>query len=279
MPDKAGLGDAFGLAADQKFLRRHVLDLDPAAWHHPLAGHVKQQLGRLLLDLRQLLLQLLHRLLGLRVALLRRLQRWLELLSQLLDGLLALLVVVLVRVAFLLGDLDLFVVQQLRQFDIGQGHILLAGLFAAGVPPDLDDAVLGQQRVFHPGVSHALAVVAGKKQVVAVVGSLLGLGLVAGLVGLKLHHAVAAAELDHQLRQHALDGVAHVRADHTGAALHLGRRQVQLGLAQVVGHGLQALVGQLAAPIADSLAHLAVGHGAQLVIGHFGHGQAKLSLG
>jgi len=177
----------------------------------------------------------------------------------------------LVGVALLLDDLDLVIVHQLGELHLVEVAVLLALFLAAVIPPDLDDAVLAQQRVLHPVVGDQLAVVAHVEAVVQVVRALLGLGLVARLGRLKLHHALAARKLHHELRQHALDGVAHVRAHHGRAAFDLRRRQVQRGLGQVVAHRLLALGGQLAAVPAHRLAHLLVGDRPEFIVRHACH--------
>ena len=157
MANERRVGDGLGLAANQEFFRRHVLDAHLAAGLDALDGHVIEHHGRLRLDVLQLRLYLLRRvrlrrLARRRLRLLRLLRCLLQLLRQLLDGLLALLGVLLVGICALRGNLDFRVIHQHGQIDRRLPAVFLFRFLVARVPPDFEHPALLQQGVLHPRV-------------------------------------------------------------------------------------------------------------------------------
>jgi hypothetical protein len=140
-------------------------------------------------------------------------------------------------------DLDIGIGEQQREHVVGEVVIsfsLLEGLF---LPPHLDDADLGQERVLDERVQDQEAGIDLHEHVVDVVGLLLGRRHVARPDRIEPDHVVAAAEDLDQRRHQALDGVGDVGRHRARAPL--GHRHVACHVAEVVVHGVGALGAEL----------------------------------
>ena len=141
----------------------------------------------------------------------------------------------------------------------------------ARLPPHLDDADLGQQRVLDEGIEHDEAGVLLHEDVIDVVRLLLGGGNVLRPDRLEPHHLVAGREDVHQRRHQAFDRVGDVGRHRLRAAV--GRRHVARHVAEVIVERGRALLRQLGRRHRGQGVGLLRGeHRSQLCIGHFRHG-------
>ena len=167
-------------------------------------------------------------------------------------------------------DLDIGIGHQQGERIVGLIQISLAALLLALLPPHLDDAHLGQQRVLDERIEHQETGVLLHEHVVDVVGLLLGRRHILGPERLEPHHVVAAGENLHQRGHQAVDGVGHVGRHRARAAL-LGRHVVA-HVAVVVVHGMGALGRKLGgAHGGERIQLLGREHGLELGRRHSGH--------
>ena len=144
----------------------------------------------------------------------------------------------------------------------------------ARLPPHLDDADLGEQRVLDEGIEHDEAGVLLHEDVIDVVGLLLGGGNVLRTDRLEPHHLVAGREDVHQRRHQAFHRVGDVGRHRLRAAV--GRRHVARHVAEVIVERGRALLRQLGRRHRGQGVGLLRGeHRSQLCIGHFRHGCSR----
>ena len=149
-------------------------------------------------------------------------------------------------------------------------------LFAA-LPPHLDDADLGQERVLDEGIEHDEAGILLHEHVIDVIRLLLGGGDVLRACRLEPHHLVARGEDVHQCRHQSFHRVGDVGRHRLGAAVR--RRHVARHVAEVVVERGRALLRQLGRRHGGQGIGLLRGEQrAQICIGHFRHGCSGLQL-
>ena len=144
----------------------------------------------------------------------------------------------------------------------------------ARLPPHLDDADLGEQRVLDEGIEHDEAGVLLHEDVIDVVRLLLGGGNVLRPDRLEPHHLVAGREDVHQRRHQAFHRVGDVGRHRLRAAVR--RRHVARHVAEVIVERGCALFRQLGRRHRGQGIGLFRGeHRSQLCIGHFRHGCSR----
>ncbi len=149
-------------------------------------------------------------------------------------------------------------------------------LFAA-LPPHLDDADLGQERVLDEGIEHDEAGILLHEHVIDVIRLLLGGGDVLRACRLEPHHLVARGEDVHQCRHQSFHRVGDVGRHRLRAAVR--RRHVARHVAEVVVERGRALLRQLGRRHRGQGIGLLRGEQrAQIGIGHFRHGGSGLEL-
>ena len=136
-----------------------------------------------------------------------------------------------------------------RRLELGGVHRHRAGLGAAPVlPPRLDHADLGEERVLEPVVQDQEAGIVAVDDVVDIFGRLLGLGLVLGTARVEGDDLVGRHERLQHRRQRIVDHHRDAVVDHRRAAVQ-DRQIVHPAVIIIERPGL--LVGDLAIEIAD----------------------------
>jgi hypothetical protein len=168
-------------------------------------------------------------------------------------------------------DLHLGVRRNDRERRIVEVVIGFPLLLFAALPPHLDDADLGQERVLDEGIEHDEAGILLHEHVIDVIRLLLGGGDVLRACRLEPHHLVARGEDVHQCRHQSFHRVGDVGRHCLGAAVR--RRHVARHVAEVVVERGRALLRQLGRRHGGQGIGLLRGEQrAQIGIGHFRHG-------
>ena len=152
----------------------------------------------------------------------------------------------------LLDDFHLPVREQHGQFFLGEVLILLLVNRGLVVPPDLDYAVLLQERVLEPSLEYLEAWVVVHQHPVAILGGLLCLLLVAGSLWLEPYNVVGLCKYTQELWQCTIYGLCYLACNDGGASLYL----VAVGFAVVRHERVAAFLYGLGIDIAESVVYL-----------------------